>query len=165
MKVLVSLCLVLFLLFGCEQSPVEKSSPANGESALSRKERITELEQNLEVAAWENARLNLKLRAVDGRSLVRDKKTGLWHYDVEREPYTGRAFESFSDGMPRAEAHFLKGRKDGMERFWHANGNLAREGQWFDNLANGLMRNWDEKGRLIKAERYKNGELIEVLLQ
>ena len=114
---------------------------------------------------WENVRLSLKVRTVDGSALVRDKRTNLWHYDVEFEPFTGRAVEEFEPGKPRAEAHFLKGKKDGMERFWYENGILKEEGQWFNNQANGMMREWDEKGRLTKAVRYKNGELIEVLRQ
>jgi antitoxin component YwqK of YwqJK toxin-antitoxin module len=52
-----------------------------------------------------------------------------------------------------------------MERFWYRNGQLKEEGQWFNNRANGLMRSWDEKGKLSKAVRYKNGDLIEVLRQ
>jgi len=57
----------------------------------------------------------------------------------------------------------LKGQKDGIERFWYPNGQLKEEGQWFNNLANGLMRTWNEDGKLTKALRYKSGELIEVL--
>lgn len=136
-----------------------------GGSALDRREQIRELEADLEVAKWENARLSLKIRRVNGASLVRDKKTGLWHYDVERTPFTGMAAEQYEDGSPQAEAHFLEGQKDGMERFWHANGQLKEEGQWYNNRANGLMRVWDEDGKLSKAVRYKNGDLIEVLRQ
>ena len=59
----------------------------------------------------------------------------------------------------------LEGQKDGMERFWYSNGRLKEEGQWFNNRPNGLMRAWDEEGKLTKAVRYKNGDLIEVLRQ
>lgn len=150
---------------GCDEDPSVVEN-GNGEgSALSRMGKIRELEADLEVAKWENVRLSLKLRKVDGASLVRDKKTNLWHFDVERTPFTGRAVEEYADGNPQAEAHFLLGKKDGMERFWYPNGQLKEEGQWFDNRANGLMRSWDEQGRLSKAVRYKNGDLIEVLRQ
>ncbi len=161
---LITLSGILFCS-GCEEDKKSAVENAPGESALTRRERIRELEADLEIAKWENVRLNLKMRTVDGASLVRDKRTNLWHFDVERTPFTGRAVENFADGSPRAEAHFLQGKKDGMERFWHANGNLKEEGQWFDNLANGLMRSWDEQGKLQKAVRYKNGQLIEILRQ
>ena len=75
--------------------------------------------------------------------MVKDKKTGLWHYDVERQPFTGRAL-SFSDNSPRGEAD-LKGKKDGMERFWWPNGELKEQGQWFDGRAHGVFKSWDQK--------------------
>ena len=164
---LVSFLLVFLLLAGCDQGTeeVEQVVDQSGESALSRRDKIRELEDNLEVAKWENARLNLKLRTVDGASLVRDKITNLWHYDVERVPFTGRAVEKYEGGSIKAEAHFLKGQKDGIERFWYRNGKLKEEGQWFDNKANGLMRMWDENGKMTNAVRYKNGDLIEILRQ
>ena len=152
-------------LSGCEENEEILESNAGGESALKRREKIRELEADLEVAQWENTRLSLKLRQVNGSALVRDKQTNLWHYDVERTPFTGLAVEEYSDGSPRAEAHFLEGQKDGMERFWYSNGRLKEEGQWFNNRPNGLMRAWDKEGKLTKAVRYKNGDLIEVLRQ
>ena len=151
--------------FGCNEDKLESASAQRGESALSRRERIRELETDVEVLRWENVRLSLKLRTVDGASLVRDKTSNLWHHDVEFEPFTGRAVEEFEEGRPRAEAHFLKGKKDGMERFWYPSGILKEEGQWFENQANGMMRAWDKGGKLTKAVRYKNGELVEVLRQ
>jgi len=159
------LCFVVSMFMGCEENDAITNGGDSGESALSRREKIKELEADLEVAKWENVRLNLKVRRVNGAALVRDKTTSLWHYDVERTPFTGRAVEEYEDGTPRAEAHFLEGQKDGMERFWYRNGQLKEEGQWFNNRANGLMRSWDEKGKLSKAVRYKNGDLIEVLRQ
>ena len=157
-----ALVLVIFLC-SCEDDSVATLENTSAESTLTRRERMRELEADLEVAKWENARLSLKLRRVDGASLVRDKKTNLWHHDVERTPFTGMALESFPDDTPRAEACFLDGQKDGMERLWYPGGKLKEEGQWFNNRANGLMRSWDKDGKISKAVRYKNGELIEVL--
>ena len=159
-------CILLFsFLSGCEENKEMLEGNVGGDSALKRREKIKALEADLEVAQWENIRLSLKIRRVNGSSLVRDKKTNLWHYDVERTPFTGLAVEEYPDGSPRAEAHFLEGQKDGMERFWYSNGRLKEEGQWFNNRPNGLMRTWDEGGTLTKAVRYKNGDLIEVLRQ
>jgi hypothetical protein len=155
--------ILALLICGCEEPKNESTEIHSNESALSRIGKIRELEADLEVAKWETVRLNLKLRTVDGASLVRDRTTNLWHFDVERIPFTGRAVENYENGSPRAEAHFLKGQKDGIERFWYPNGQLKEEGQWFNNLANGLMRTWNEDGKLTKALRYKSGELIEVL--
>lgn len=135
-----------------------------GESAIDRKKKLKEMELEIQKLEWENSRLSLKLVTVDGEALVRFKTTGLWHYDVQRNPFTGRAFQSFPNESPRAEADFLLGRKDGMERFWWPNGKLKEEGQWFDGTENGVFRKWNEDGRITKIIRYKNGQITEVIL-
>ena len=141
------------------------SAPSTGESAFDRNQRLKELELQIESLKWENTRLSLKLKTVDGSALVMDKRTGLWHYDVERVPFSGRASEVFPDGSPRGEADFYKGRKDGMERFWWPNGKLKEEGHWFDGRANGVFKEWSNLGELEKVIRFKNGEIIEVILE
>ena len=123
-------------------------------------ERIENLESEIERLKWENSRLSLKIRTVDGQKLVRDKRTGLWHYDVERNPYTGRLVEYRSNNKGLlVEAFFYKGKRDGVERFWHENGKLKSKSQWFAGRKNGLSEEWDDAGQLIKAENYTNGKL------
>lgn len=123
-------------------------------------ERIENLESEIERLKWENSRLSLKIRTVDGQKLVRDKRTGLWHFDVERNPYTGRLVEYLSNNKGLlVEAFFYKGKRDGVERFWHENGKLKSKSQWFAGRKNGLSEEWDEAGQLIKAENYTNGKL------
>lgn len=123
-------------------------------------ERIENLESEIERLKWENSRLSLKIRTVDGEKLVRDKRTGLWHFDVERNPYTGRLVEYLSNNKGLlVEAFFYKGKRDGVERFWHENGKLKSKSQWFAGRKNGLSEEWDEAGQLIKAENYTNGKL------
>ena len=162
LKVITTFSLV-FLTVSCfDDEEVESTERSEG-NALDRREKIRQLELDVETLKWENSRLFLKVRSVNGSSLVKDKLSGLWHFDVERTPYTGKATENFLDGSPRAEASFLKGRKDGVERFWYSNGRLKEESQWFDGLANGIIRTWSEDGKLIRAVRYKKGELIEII--
>ena len=161
--VVITIFSLVFLTFSCFDDKEEESTEKSGGNALDRREKIRQLELDVETLKWENSRLFLKVRSVNGSSLVKDKRSGLWHFDVERTPYTGKATENFSDGSPRAEASFLKGKKDGVERFWYSNGKLKEESQWFDGLANGIIRTWSEDGRLIRAVRYKKGELIEII--
>ena len=81
----------------------------------------------------------LKIRTVNGGgNLVRDKTTSLWHHDVERIPFTGRAIEYQEGRIPLAEAYFYNGQRDGTERFlvfkWkHENGKslVQRKKKWF----------------------------------
>ena len=158
---------ILLILAGClDTDSANEVSPDEqiGDSAFDRKRQLKELKLQIETLEWENSRLSLKLKTVNGSGLVMDKTTGLWHYDVERNPFSGRASEVFPDGSPRGEADFFKGQKDGMERFWWPNGNLKEEGQWFDGKASGVFRRWNEKGSLFNVSRYKNGQLIEVIL-
>ena len=155
-------CLVLA---GCSDDEASNGSGEESEGALDRSKKIRELENSLEKLKWENSRLSLKIKTVNGGSLVMDKKTGLWHHDVAREPFTGRIAEEYPNRSPRAEAGFLQGKKDGMERFWYPNGRLKSEGQWFDGQQNGVFREWNERGVLGKAVRYKNGQIIENLRQ
>ena len=148
---------------GNEEESESIESP--GGSAFDRKQKLKELELQIESLKWENSRLSLKLKTVDGSGLVMDKRTGLWHYDVERIPFSGRASEVFPDGSPRGEADFYNGKKDGMERFWWPNGKLKEEGQWFDGRANGVFKEWNNLGELEKVIRFKNGDIIEVILE
>ena len=158
---LISLNLCL-LFSSCFEDNFQKTENSN-EIENSNKNKVLELKKELELLRWENARLSLKLRSVDGAALVRDVQTNLWHFDVERTPYTGNATENFANGKPRAEASFLKGKRDGLFRYWYNSGVLESEGQWFDGKEDGLFREWNEEGQLLKAVRYKSGELIEVL--
>ena len=151
--------------FDPDSSKEDELKNNTGDSAFDRKKKLKELELSVETLKWENSRLSLKLKTVDGSSLVMDKVTGLWHYDVERIPFTGRASEVFPDGSPRGEADFFKGKKDGMERFWWPNGKLMEDGQWFDGRAHGVFRKWNEQGNLVEVIRYKNGGLTEVILE
>jgi hypothetical protein len=147
----------------CLEEDAEDSKISSKEEETANNNRILELEKEITLLKWENSRLSLKLRSVDGATLVRDVQTNLWHFDVERTPYTGNATENFKNGKPRAEASFLKGKRDGVARYWHENGILKLEEQWFDGKEDGLFREWDDEGQLLKALRYKRGELIEVL--
>ena len=153
----------LLVFAGCSDYEGLTDPTNDSEGALDRSKKIHELENALDRLKWENARLSLKIKTINGASLVLDKKTKLWHHDVAREPFTGRVAEEYPDRSPRAEAGFLAGKKDGMERFWWSNGRLRSEGQWFDGKQNGVFREWNERGQLIEAARYKSGQLIEKL--
>ena len=108
--IFLNLCL---LFSSCLEDNFQKTENSN-EIENSNKNKVLELKKELELLRWENARLSLKLRSVDGAALVRDVQTNLWHFDVERTPYTGNATENFANGKPRAEASFLKGKRDGF---------------------------------------------------
>ena len=137
----------------------ENLEETNGESKTLEKLKI-----EVDSLNWELSRMALKIRTVDGGRLVRDKATDLWHFDVERVPFTGRALEHQKYDLPLAEAYFLNGKRDGIERFWFSNGKIKNESHWFDGKRNGVFRIWNEQGDLLSAKRYKEGNLVEDLL-
>tara|TARA_Y100000588_G_C14241690_1_gene919681 strand:+ start:297 stop:797 length:501 start_codon:yes stop_codon:yes gene_type:complete len=154
--------LTTFLLVSCGSD--ESGSTGLGPGSFEQVETLDRLKKELEILKWENSRLALKVIKVDGSQLVRDKTTGLWHHDVNRVPFTGRAIETYGNGSSKGEASFLKGRQDGMSRFWYESGARKEESQWFDNRLHGFFRRWDEVGKLIEMKQFKNGELIDVIV-
>ena len=90
-------------------------------------------------------------------------RTKLWHFDVERTPYTGNVRPRILKRKTASGGFVFKRKRDGVARYWHENGFLKLEEQWFDGKEDGLFREWNEEGQLLKALRYKQGELIEVL--
>tara|TARA_Y100001934_G_C12216459_1_gene708636 strand:+ start:323 stop:853 length:531 start_codon:yes stop_codon:yes gene_type:complete len=135
-----------------------------GAGAFEQKETIEQLKKEVEILEWELVRLRLKIAVVDGAELVKDKRTGRRHHDVEREGFTGRAVQRFPDGSLQYEASFLEGLEDGMKRAWNAEGVKLEESQWFEGRLHGLFRRWDEAGRLVEEKRFKNGLLVEDML-
>mgnify|MGYP002827674015 CR=1 FL=1 len=151
------------LLMSCGE---EGAAPRKetGAGAFEQKETIEQLKKENEILEWEMSRLGLKVAVVDGAELVKDKRTGRMHHDVERVGFTGRAVQRFPDGSLRFEASFLNGLEDGMKREWNARGLKLEESQWFEGNLHGLFRRWDESGRLLEEKRFKNGLLVEDML-
>ena len=89
-------CLCFFSCSEFDSIETNDSDIEGGKSTINRIQKLKEQEMVIDTLKWENTRLSLKIKQVNGESLVKDKQTGLWHYDVERQPFTGRAFRSFS---------------------------------------------------------------------
>jgi hypothetical protein len=154
-----SLFIVLFLTFGCSDSVNTEESKKE-----SREEQLNSLESKVDSLEWELSRLILKIRTVNGGNLVRDKTTNLWHHDVERVPFTGRAIEYQDGRIPLAEAYFYNGQRDGTERFWFSNRKMKTEGHWYEGKRNGFFKEWNEDGTLISVEKYEENNLVESIL-
>ena len=147
---------LLFLPFGCSESGDTKESKKRG-----KEDQLSTLESKVDSLEWELSRMILKIRTVNGGNLVRDKTTSLWHHDVERIPFTGRAIEYQEGRIPLAEAYFYNGQRDGTERFWFSNGRMKTEGHWYKGKRNGYFKKWKEDGTLISFEKYEENNLVE----
>jgi antitoxin component YwqK of YwqJK toxin-antitoxin module len=154
-----SLFIVLFLTFGCSDSVNTEESKKE-----SREVQLNSLESKVDSLEWELSRLILKIRTVNGGNLVRDKTTNLWHHDVERVPFTGKAIEYQDGRIPLAEAYFYNGQRDGTERFWFSNRKMKTEGHWYEGKRNGFFKEWNEDGTLISVEKYEENNLVESIL-
>ena len=84
-KIYLLLTLFFVTIFSsCSQD--DEPSPKENSVDQNNKDEIERLENQVSGLKWELSRISLKIRTVNGRRLVRDKKTNLWHYDVERTP-------------------------------------------------------------------------------
>jgi len=99
------------------------------------------------------------------------------------EDYTGEVFYCNEDGKVRTWCNFKDGKRDGLYRQWHDNGQLEDEGNykgggrdgiwrvWYwngqqlnesnnkDGKKDGLMRVWMINGQLKREHNYKDGKL------
>jgi len=62
--------------------------------------------------------------------------------------------------IERINRRDLKGQKQGIWKEYHANGLIKSEVNYLDGLYNGYFKEFDVRGRQIKAERYDKGNLI-----
>lgn len=101
-----------------------------------------------------------RLPTVSADDLVHSKKTGLWYFDVERQPFSGRLSDQYEDGAPKGEGSMLEGKKHGRERYWHPNGQLETESHWRNGELHGSFTEWDAKGKVISRVLYAEGKKI-----
>lgn len=71
----------------------------------------------------------------------------------------GRSVFREPDGAVSMEFNYRNGTLDGVQVWNHPDGTKAREITMLQGMPNGLWREWDERGNLIRDERYEMGEL------
>ncbi|MBF1205055.1 MAG: hypothetical protein HXM13_03365, partial [Fusobacterium periodonticum] len=60
------------------------------------------------------------------------------------------------------EERFYKNDKlEGISKIYYPSGKLQVEVNFKDNEADGIFREYDETGKIINQETYKNGQLID----
>jgi antitoxin component YwqK of YwqJK toxin-antitoxin module len=77
---------------------------------------------------------------------------------MSRGKLHGESLRLYPDGKKRQVSIFKNGSPESLRR-WHANGNLAAEGNFTDGKKSDLWREWDSTGRLRESAQYENGEL------
>ena len=156
-KLSLSAPLTLLALVGCSSEGGD--GQGDQESSVVQSEEVTKLTRSNESLAWELERLRLKVITVDSADMVRyPPKTGLWHYDVEVKPFTGRAVNKFENGKPKHDASFYEGKLDGVEKYWHPNGQVWKEKMWLEGEYHGFVTEWDANGNIMSRKRFHRGE-------
>lgn len=148
--------LTLLALVGCSSEGGD--GQGDQESSVVQSEEVTKLTRSNESLAWELERLRLKVVTVDGEDMVLAKQTGLFHHDTERKPFTGRAVSEFENGKPKHDASFYEGKLDGVEKYWHPNGQVWKEKMWLEGEYHGFITEWDANGNIKSRKRFHRGE-------
>ena len=89
-------------------------------------------------------------RQPDGRLLLRS--TG--------QLFTGLQYEEWPDGKARLEYSFVNGRREGLSKAWHANGQLGLRGKWREGYPVGKVEEWSPDGLLKRTMVYRDGQLV-----
>ena len=55
---------------------------------------------------------------------------------------------------------YRDGKECGEETYWYKNGIKGAEGQYLAGKKHGTWREWDENGKLIKQEEYRDGSVL-----
>ena len=77
----------------------------------------------------------------------------------EGKPFTGVAFDVYSNGELRYEKGYKDSKRNGLSRSWYEeNGQLEYEINHKDGELDGLYRNWYENGQLDFEYNYKDGK-------
>lgn len=68
----------------------------------------------------------------------------------------------YQDGQLQSEVHFEKGRKVGVARYWHPNGQLRQVIPYNDQgLPDGTVKWWNSKGKLLETSQMVDGTGID----
>lgn len=110
-----------------------------------------------------------------GRLRFRDLDTDIdQRLTLNGIPFTGVAFETYSNGQLREEQSFVDGIPEGFGRSWYANGQLADEGSSHRGAPHGIVRQYYDSGALkqealcefgicIKRKQWdKCGNIVEI---
>ncbi len=65
--------------------------------------------------------------------------------------------EYFASGSIKSEHYEINGAKDGLEQWWHENGQIFTECEYVSGVPHGRVQVWSESGHFRALEFVKNG--------
>jgi antitoxin component YwqK of YwqJK toxin-antitoxin module len=70
----------------------------------------------------------------------------------------GPSLSWYDVDRPKAEAHFDQGKLQGVFKLWHANGQLAEEGNYIADQRDGTFSTWSDDGVKLLEQNFSNDE-------
>jgi hypothetical protein len=61
-----------------------------------------------------------------------------------------------------SEGNYINGKRNGLWKYWHENGQVRCEGNYINGLKDGVWKYWDETGVLTEETLYNNGVEVTV---
>ncbi len=95
-------------------------------------------------------------KTVDGEMLV--KWNGIYFYDLQTQPFSGRAVSRFPSGEIRYEAHLKAGKPHGAVAIYFQSGKKQFEGYYEKGLRHGIETNWHLNGNKHFQVNYRSGK-------
>ena len=81
------------------------------------------------------------------------ESNGLLCTKYDMKPVSGTLYDGKNE-----LGNYIDGKRDGIHRRWHENGQLIAEGNNIDGKLDGIIRMWHENGQLIVEGNYINGK-------
>ena len=85
------------------------------------------------------------------------EKEGLFYNQKTNELYTGEFVKYYKNGKKYTSRNFLKGKKNGIHYFWHANGQIGGKENWNEGKREGGWKSWYKNGQIKSQGSAKNG--------
>ena len=85
------------------------------------------------------------------------EKEGLFYNQKTNELYTGEIVKYYWNGKKYTSRNFLKGKKNGIHYFWHANGQIGGKENWNEGKREGGWKSWYKNGQIKSQGSAKNG--------
>ncbi len=86
---------------------------------------------------------------------MNDDQTMSWN----DQPFTGLAFEIYSNGQRQSESPYVQGVLQGISREWYSEGGTKEEANYWNGVRHGGTRTWSPAGKIAAEKRFEYGIL------
>jgi len=80
------------------------------------------------------------------------------HYEYFSTNIANGQYEVYHRGYPKYRFTYKDGKREGLFKVYHENGQLKKKTTWKDGELDGIAEEYNEKGQKIRQGSYKNGK-------